>query len=185
MTETTLAFLVGIFVVAIIMYHFINKGLKDKLDVSSKEVDTPTEVVYIDKPVPLYYATFKFYDHQGRRLSIFIEPRGEHKEGKQLATIYIIACSKNDMFSRKEGRRLYESWRMDISNECSPIVDFIEVDKDHLGRDFLAYCRKNFLTKRIVKAGVMATALVDSDNKAQYMGTIKLLEDDIQVISGR
>lgn len=76
------------------------------------------------------WATYKFYDEQKRRLSIF----GEIKEGKIVVTV--IPCSKKDEFTKKKAKDLLiddDAFKTRIAIEGTRFADFIR------------FCNDNFL----------------------------------------
>lgn len=77
------------------------------------------------------YANFKNHDKKRHRLSIFAEDNEEEK----ILHITVIPCSRDDQFSRKEGRRLYEELKMggkvyhfkyDLKYESHPKNEFLD-----------------------------------------------------------
>jgi hypothetical protein len=57
------------------------------------------------------YSSFQHYDIKGRRLSIFGTP---FPDGSGME-IFILTCSKQDVFKKREGWRRYKQWRTSLS----------------------------------------------------------------------
>ena len=79
------------------------------------------------------YKTFKFYDNQGRRLSIY---GVDNKETKEIQ-ITVIHCSKHDTFIKKEGDRLFRTGEHKPETYTLP---YSEKPK----KAFLHFCRNQY-----------------------------------------
>jgi hypothetical protein len=103
-----------------------------------------------------YFATFAFYDEKGRRLSIF---------GEQIAdsiSIAIITCSKQDMFSKKKGRALYEMWEEGGRKhpDIHPITaNFTLKDKTKPMREFIEWCRENYYSQTLLPISILGAGI--------------------------
>lgn len=94
-----------------------------------------------------YLATFAFYDEKGRRLGIFAEIIVDS------LSISIITCSKQDMFSKKKSRELYEMWEDSGRKhpDIHPMTFNISLkDKTTPRKEFIIWCRENFYSKMLL-----------------------------------
>lgn len=79
------------------------------------------------------YKTFKFYDNQGRRLSIY----GVDDKELKMIKITVIHCSKHDTFRKKEGDRLFATGEHKPETYTLPYVDKPK-------KEFLRFCRNMY-----------------------------------------
>jgi hypothetical protein len=123
-----------------------------------------------------YFATFNFYDQKGRRLNIFAE-----QEGNDLK-ITVITCSRKDMFSKKKGRSLYEKWVTgENATEISPKVHIVPIsDTKKSKKEFINWCRENFMRKRIIEIEATASVFLDKDGNVMEAELLKRIRNAMQ-----
>ena len=86
------------------------------------------------------YKTYKFYDKQGRRLSVFCRALNN-----QQAEIVSFACSKHDRFKKKFAVDEYIKYINGKETIVKPIINIITIEG---GKNeclaMLDYCNKNY-----------------------------------------
>ena len=85
--------------------------------------------------------TYKFYDHKGRRLAIF----GREIGGGNME-IFILTCSKKDMFCKETAREVWNSYLGDFINMYDVHPETVIIPCGFTpNRCFFNYCKTNFL----------------------------------------
>lgn len=93
--------------------------------------------------LPEYYSTFRYYDHKGRRLAVFCRYLNATE-----AEIFTLTCSKDDQFSRKYARTVYEAYLQgeDLKHEFhKPSIELVTIQPER--REIwtlLNFCRKRY-----------------------------------------
>lgn len=85
------------------------------------------------------FKTYKFYDKNGRRLSIFGE-----EEGDTIA-ITVFTCNKDDRFEKSKAVEHYNKRDIKSFNYNIPLES--EYYKDNVGKLFLEWCRNKYRQK--------------------------------------
>lgn len=97
--------------------------------------------------------TYKFYDVNGRRLSVFAQ---ELEPG--LLDIFVLACSKGDQFNKKFAQERYESYLLGEYNytvkggkldRIHPLELQVPVIENKPAYTLLKYCKLNFYKKYV------------------------------------
>ena len=96
---------------------------------------------------------YRFFDAKFRRLSIF----GKFSKGK--LTIWVLTTSHKDMFSKKEAKKLFSEYvgyrEGDEQPAISPEIFTIPSSSEKYKRDFVDFCRKNYLTMQTFELVLM------------------------------
>lgn len=114
----------------------------------------------MNTPLPEYYSTNRYYDQKGRRLAVFCRYLNANE-----AEIFTLTCSKDDQFSKKYARKVYESYLqgVDLKNEFhKPAIEIIGIEPER--REIwtlLNFCRKNYYINVI--AEVPMDVLIPAD----------------------
>jgi hypothetical protein len=75
--------------------------------------------------------TYKYYLPTGERLAIFYEP----------GTVTVIPCSKQDQFSKKEAKLLFQKIKSPAVASVKHIREFIVLNNQ---KEFLEWCNNNY-----------------------------------------
>lgn len=89
-----------------------------------------------------YIATFKFYNRKGQRYSIF----GVYDRDRQGLNVYIIKCSFNDTFKRKEAVAKFKAFYLgeDIIEPANPEEAFIFCKENESMTALMSFCNANY-----------------------------------------
>ncbi len=90
------------------------------------------------------FANHKLYDNKGRRLAIFGRYLLENKEME----IFVLACSKQDSFSKKLATEVYNKWiteKFFTQRKYHPTIYKINIINEAKSKnEFLKHCNEDF-----------------------------------------
>lgn len=98
-----------------------------------------------------FLITHKFYDEKNRRMSIF----GKFNSANNKLKIYLVKCSKKDVFSRKLSRTKFAEYleyrEGDEVPDIHPVIYLVPSTPETYKNDFVHFCRENFMVKDTLK----------------------------------
>lgn len=124
-----------------------------------------------------HYITYKFWDSQGRRLAIFARPVFIFGEFDDTDTpikaeklhIYIIPCSKKDVYSKKFAKKMFEEHVGDRYAGLEGINSIAElsipIENDKPKFTFLKWCEDNYFKYQATLIAAQADILWRRDEQ--------------------
>jgi hypothetical protein len=123
--------------------------------------------------------TFKYYDHKGRRLSIFANVKEDYLAGPYKLELTVITCSKKDAFCKKTAQQKYDYI---VGNIQTTIADpklesnaqrfIVPIENGKPKNTFIEFCNKTYYKQKVVFLDNLAIPILSLDNNRDIQPVI-------------